>query len=212
MENIKELRKKFNLTQEELAQKLGIPRPSISQIESGQREITSSELVNISQIFEISMEELMNPYAAEKKIARLERKGKLPHFNKEIFKQVLLYILEKCDTRTNLGKTVLYKLLYPCDFNYYKLYEESLTVAAYRKIAYGPAPCEFENIIEEMKVVFSSNFYSLSDLKQSTISSTCTASFLLSLFLSSHSRLVKIEVVFVSQNSAFHIGMLFFSR
>ncbi len=51
----------------------------------------------------------------------------------------------------NVDKTVLYKLLYFCDFNYYELYEEPLTGAAYRKINYGPAPCEFEGVIEEMK-------------------------------------------------------------
>lgn len=148
---IKELRERTNLTQEELAKKLGISRPSISQIESGQRKISSSELEKLSQIFEISMEELLNPYEAEKKIKKLKREGKLPRFNKEIFKQTLLYILEKCGAKPNIGKTVLYKLLYFCDFDYYELYEEPLTGAAYRKITYGPAPCNFEKIIEEMK-------------------------------------------------------------
>jgi len=148
---IKMLREKFNLTQEGLAKKLGIPRPSVSQIESGQREITFSELAKISQIFEISIDELLNPYEVEKKIIKLKRQGKLPRFNKEVFKQTLLYILEKCGARPNVGKTVLYKLLYFCDFNYYELYEEYLTGAAYRKIIYGPAPCEFTKIIEEMK-------------------------------------------------------------
>ncbi|MDD4141558.1 MAG: hypothetical protein PHR20_02025 [Bacteroidales bacterium] len=34
---------------------------------------------------------------------------------------VLLYILERCSGKTNVGKTVLYKLLYFSDFNYYEL-------------------------------------------------------------------------------------------
>ena len=148
---IKKLRESFNYTQEDLAKKLGLPRPSVSQIESGQRQITSSELTKLSQLFEISIDELLNPYETEKKVKELKRKGKLPQFNREIFKQVLLYILEKCGAKPNVGKTVLYKLLYFCDFNYYELYEKPLTGAAYRKIPYGPAPCEFEKIIEEMK-------------------------------------------------------------
>lgn len=148
---IKEMREKIHLTQEELAKKLGIPRPSVSQIEAGQREITSSELEKLSQIFEISIDELLNPEGFKKEMRKLKRKNGLPSFNKEMFKQTLLYILTRCGARPNVGKTVLYKLLYFCDFNYYELYEKPLTGAAYRKITYGPAPCEFDEIVEEMK-------------------------------------------------------------
>ena len=150
-ERIKKFREKYGLTQENLAKMLNIPRPSVSQIESGQREITSSELAKLSQIFQISVDELLDQGTNEIKLKKLKHKGKIPEFKKEIFKQVLLYILVKCGARPNVGKTVLYKLLYFCDFNYYELYEEPLTGAAYRKINYGPAPCEFEKIIEEMK-------------------------------------------------------------
>ncbi|HOL22926.1 MAG TPA: DUF4065 domain-containing protein [bacterium] len=147
---IKELREKFNITQEKLAKMIGLSRPSVSQIESGKREITSTELIKISEIFEVSIDDLLNPPATEKKDISIKR-GKLARFNKEVFKNVLLYILQSCGARPNIGKTVLYKLLYFCDFNYYELYEEPLTGAAYRKISFGPAPCDFDKIIEEMK-------------------------------------------------------------
>ncbi len=150
-EKIRKLREKYKLTQQDLAKRLHIPRPSVSQIEAGQREITSSELAKISQIFEISIDELLNQNTLNNQLRKLRHRGKLLKFNKEAFKEVLLYILEKCGARPNVGKTVLYKLLYFCDFNHYELYEEPITGAAYRKITYGPAPCEFETIIEEMK-------------------------------------------------------------
>jgi len=148
---IKKMRENIGLTQEELAKKLDIPRPSVSQIEAGHRKLTPSELEKLSRIFEISIEELLNPEEFKKEVRKLKIRGNLPHFNKEIFKQTLLYILIKCGARPNVGKTVLYKLLYFCDFNYYELYEKPLTGATYRKINYGPAPCEFDEIIEEMK-------------------------------------------------------------
>ena len=148
---IRELRSEFDWTQEELAKRLNIPRPSVSQIESGLREINSSELVKLSGIFEISIDELLNPGAEEKKVVELKRRGKLPRFDRNMFKQVLLYILGKCGARPNVGKTVLYKILYFCDFNYYELYEEFFTGAAYRKISYGPAPCDFGKIVAEMQ-------------------------------------------------------------
>lgn len=150
-EKIRKLREECRLTQEELARKLGIPRPSVSQIESGQREVTAKELLALSRIFETSTDELLLVDNRQRKDIKLRQMGKLPPFNKEMFKQVLLYILNKCGGKPNVGKTVLYKLLYFCDFNYYEKYEEPLTGAAYRKIMHGPAPCEFEDIIAEME-------------------------------------------------------------
>lgn len=74
----------------------------------------------------------------------------VPKLNVNKFKNVLLYILEKCAGKPNVGETVLYKLLYFCDFNYYELYEEHLTGARYRKLPYGPVPQKFDTIIQQM--------------------------------------------------------------
>jgi uncharacterized phage-associated protein len=59
-------------------------------------------------------------------------------------------MLEKCAGKPNVGETVLYKLLYFADFNYYELYEEHLTGAAYRKLPYGPVPQNLDVIINQM--------------------------------------------------------------
>jgi len=40
-----------------LAKRLNIPRPSVSQIELGKRDLTTSELTKLSKIFEISIDE-----------------------------------------------------------------------------------------------------------------------------------------------------------
>lgn len=79
------------------------------------------------------------------------RKKRFDDFKKEKFKAVLLYILGKCSGRPTFGKTVLYKLLYFVDFDFYELYERSLTGETYRRIKRGPAPCHFEAITKEMK-------------------------------------------------------------
>lgn len=47
--------------------------------------------------------------------------------------------------------TVLYKLLYFSDFDFYENYEKSITGECYRKIDYGPAPCHFKKAIVELK-------------------------------------------------------------
>ncbi|NQE05990.1 hypothetical protein C5S32_08980 [ANME-1 cluster archaeon GoMg1] len=72
-------------------------------------------------------------------------------FNKEKFKQVLHYIIYRCGYLENVGKTVLYKILYFTDFDYYELYEEKLTGELYRKLPLGPAPVHFEEVIKELE-------------------------------------------------------------
>lgn len=62
------------------------------------------------------------------------------------FKQVLHYVIHKTSNISNVSKTVLYKILYFTDFNYYELFEEKLTGEAYIKFPYGPAPQDFDEI------------------------------------------------------------------
>lgn len=146
---IKKFREDIGFSQEELATKLNLPRPSISQIESGQREVSSIELAKLSEIFRISTDDLLSP-DLEKECHLPKKRFNKHKFNKEKFKQVLLYILEKCGAKPNVGETVLFKLLYFVDFNYYELYEDYLTGEVYRKISYGPAPCHFNKTVNEM--------------------------------------------------------------
>jgi hypothetical protein len=72
-------------------------------------------------------------------------------FNMEKFKQVLHYIIFQCGYSPNVGKTVLFKILYFTDFDYYELYEEKLTGEQYRKLQLGPAPVHFEEAIKELE-------------------------------------------------------------
>ena len=66
------------------------------------------------------------------------------------FKEVLLYVLNKVGSKPNIGETVLYKLLYFIDFDFYEKYEERLIGASYIKNHYGPTPAEFKEIIDDI--------------------------------------------------------------
>lgn len=150
---IKELRGEWGLSQEELGERLGLNRSSIAQMELAQREINSVELSRLSELFGISIDELLNSKSdSERKelVIDFGKHFKDIHFNKEKFKQVLIYLLEKCGAKPNVGETVIYKLLYFIEFNFYELYEINLTGEVYRKIQYGPAPCHFPDIVKEM--------------------------------------------------------------
>ncbi len=71
-------------------------------------------------------------------------------FNREKFKVVLSYIISRCENKKNVGKTVLCKLLYFSDFNYYEKYECPITNETYLKYDRGPYPTHFDSIIDEM--------------------------------------------------------------
>ena len=69
----------------------------------------------------------------------------------EKFKQYLHYIIYKTSDISNVGKTVIYKILYFTDFNYYELYEKKLSGETYIKFPLGPAPNDFDLVINELK-------------------------------------------------------------
>jgi transcriptional regulator with XRE-family HTH domain len=154
------LRKSKGLSQDELARSLTISRSSLVQIEQGNRYVDVMELQRLSYVLEFSMDEFLssNYELLKKEDMKMEKekKGKteeriaVPEMRVLKFKNILLYILEKCAGKPNVGETVLYKLLYFADFNYYELYEEHLSGARYRKLPYGPVPRRFETIVNSM--------------------------------------------------------------
>lgn len=158
-QRIAELRKIKGWSQEDLAKSVEISRPSLAQIELGNRGIDILELQKLSMILEFSLDYFMShDFSAsrnvvskeEKKAKKTEERISLPTLEVQKFKNVLLYILERCAGKPNVGETVLYKLLYFSDFNYYELYEEHLTGAKYRKLPYGPVPQKLDTIIGQM--------------------------------------------------------------
>ena len=158
-QRITELRKMKGLSQEDLAKRVKISRPSLAQIELGNRSVDILELQKLSLILEFSLDDFMSKdFSAsqevegkeEKKAKKEEERIAVPTLQINKFKNVLLYILERCAGKPNVGETVLYKLLYFSDFNYYELYEEHLTGAKYRKLPYGPVPQKLDTIIGQM--------------------------------------------------------------
>lgn len=158
---LKLLREQNNFSQEQLADVLGISRPTYMQIEKGERELTISEAKKLGSVFSLSLESFLgnNNFAAQEVVLESGIRGKkesdiriiMPRANVKKFKEVLLYILSKVGAKPNIGETALYKLLYFIDFDFYEKFEEQLTGARYIKNHYGPTPVEFKKIVENME-------------------------------------------------------------
>lgn len=156
---IKGLREQLGINQLRLAEFLNIPRPAISQIESGERKISAEELKKLSDIFCIPLDSLLNlektpeivlEEAKKKERIKPQMRISVPQKNLAKFKEVLLYILNKVGSKPNIGETVIYKLLYFIDFDFYEKYEEQLIGATYMKNKYGPTPVEYKKIVDKM--------------------------------------------------------------
>lgn len=159
-QRIKEVREKRGLRQKKLAQLLGMSRSTVSQIESGKRKVSAEELRAVAEILNVSVTSLLNSKGGPEVVLEFNTKKEkrqpqvrinVPQRNVEKFKEVLLYILNKVGSKPNVGETVLYKLLYFADFDYYEKFEEQLIGATYQKNHYGPTPMEFEKIVRDME-------------------------------------------------------------
>ncbi|MDD2984263.1 MAG: DUF4065 domain-containing protein [Crocinitomicaceae bacterium] len=157
-ERISGLRKLKGLSQVDLANNIQISRPSLTQLELGNRAMDVLELHRLSMVLGFSLDDFMsenfNSNQELKEVTAVKpsdsERISVSSLNIDKFKNVLLYILEHCAGKPNVGETVLYKLLYFSDFNYYELYEEHLTGATYRKLPYGPVPNKLDAIIKQM--------------------------------------------------------------
>ncbi|HEX7608849.1 MAG TPA: type II toxin-antitoxin system antitoxin SocA domain-containing protein [Candidatus Cryosericum sp.] len=157
---IRSIREQLGYSQERLAELLGISRVTVSQMEAGRRKLSASDLKKLSDILEIPADYLLNPEKEPEVVIQEVRENEepvqsmrvsVPQEKVDKFKEVLLYILNRVGAMPNVGRTVVYKLLYFIDFDYYEQYEEQLIGARYQKKQYGPIPMEFAKIVQKME-------------------------------------------------------------
>ncbi len=161
---LRQLREERGQSQETVAKGLGVSRPTYISLEQCKRELTLSEAERISRMFDIPLDDIVlgrrpvEPIEiAEQSTHRIHRAGNagprinVPQERIEKFKQVFLYVLGKTAGKPNVGMTVLYKLLYFIDFDYYEKYGEQLMGLRYFKNHHGPSPRSFASVVRGME-------------------------------------------------------------
>ena len=159
---LKKLRQEQDISQEFLAEKIGISRPTYALIENGMRDMSVKEAQKLAQFFGLSLGDFLAGKKIPKSKVELEKSKKIkiqkqesrisvPQEKVEKFKEVLLYILERIGARPNIGEAVVCKLMYFIDFDYYEKFEEQLIGAKYIKNHFGPTPVAFPEIAKEME-------------------------------------------------------------
>jgi transcriptional regulator with XRE-family HTH domain len=158
-QRIASLRSLKGLTQAELAKQVQLSRTAITEIEQGNRRVTVQELHKLAEVLRFSMDDFMSDnFSAHEELPDplsevapvSDVRVSVAEVDIEKLRNVLLYILERCAGKPNVGETVLNKLLYFADFNYFELHEEHLTGASYRKLPYGPVPKHLDQLLQQM--------------------------------------------------------------
>jgi len=133
---LKYLREERALAQAEVASRASMSRASYVAVEKGTKELTLAEAVALTELFGISIDELLQSQA--------------PNLLK--YRQAILAFLRAAKTdRLVIKKTKLSRLLYLADFSWYYLHNTSLCNIAYRHTEFGAVSDAYFRLLEEME-------------------------------------------------------------
>lgn len=133
-ERVTKLRELSELTQEQVAQKLGISRQRWIMVEKGERDLNTEELEILAALFGIDVADFFE---------------EVP--NVEKFKQMYFACLKfASNSHNNVPKTKLAKLLYLADFKNFFESLEPMSGVKYRRLEYGPVADIFFSLTEDL--------------------------------------------------------------
>jgi transcriptional regulator with XRE-family HTH domain len=153
-----QIRKSKGYSQEALAKLLDMSRPSLAQIELGNRNIDIFEIHRMASVLGFSIDELINTnesilsepemtYVSVKKTDTI--RNNIPVFNQVKFINTFLYIVEKTAGMPNICEKGILGRLYLVDFNYYELHEAHLSSSKYFKRSSFPLPEGIDKLIKQ---------------------------------------------------------------
>lgn len=161
---IRELRDKANLSQQDVADAIGMARATYASLEADRRPPNLDEINKLARYYEIAPialisgeETTVNEPAvtyerAAEEMAEIEPREIDPRVKPEKLREVLLYLLNKVGAKPNVGETVLYKLLYFIDMDYYEKHGRSITGLTYIHNTFGPSPVnDFRAVVNDMR-------------------------------------------------------------
>jgi len=141
-QRVRALRIANNLSQFGVAEALNMSRPTYMAVEAGTRQLNVNELVILANVFDTSVEDILN----------VTKKTATKQSDIEIYKDMILNCLEFGSNSDDkrLTKTKLAKLVYLADFTWFYRKHTSMSGMSYRRIDYGPVPDEYFRVIDEL--------------------------------------------------------------
>ena len=145
---IRELRERAGLSQQDVADAIGIARATYASLEVDRRPPNLDEMRALAEYYQIAPSDLIDGTVSmvNEPVAQYTSQTNedevIPRedvtLDRQKLRQVLLYISGQVGARPNVGATVINKLLYFIDFDYYEQYGKSITGLSYIRNHYGP--------------------------------------------------------------------------
>jgi transcriptional regulator with XRE-family HTH domain len=161
---MKRLRSDAGLSQQEVAERLGMARATYASLEVDRRDPDLTELRSLAQFYEIPLANLVAPdenaYGMVHEPTVEYKTSEEPDVQHNLDRQlhheklgeVLLYVLEKVGAKPNVGESTLHKLLYFIDHDYQEKFGQSITGLTYAHNPYGPTPTRsFTDAVKRME-------------------------------------------------------------
>lgn len=143
--NIEKARTAAGYTQAQAAEALKMSRPTYALIESGEKDITLSQLEVLAAMFRVTEDELRG--APDGTSTLID-----PQSSMDKYKQIILNALQfGADSHDGkITKTKLAKLVYLADFTWYYNELQPMSGMSYRRLPRGPVPDVYFRAIDEM--------------------------------------------------------------
>lgn len=163
---MKQLRTDAGLSQQDVAEKIGMARATYASLEVGRRDPDLAELRALAQLYEIPLQDLVIIDQESASVVSEPAAEYRPQANAETplysldrqqaghakLREALLYVLGKAGAKPNFGESVLYKLLYLIDLDCYDNCGQSITGLTYVWNDYGPTPTRsFVDAVRQME-------------------------------------------------------------
>jgi DNA-binding XRE family transcriptional regulator/uncharacterized phage-associated protein len=145
LNNIEQARLARGYTQEQVANAIGVSRPTYMKIESGKKEMTISQAKFLSSMLRISMDDILGIVDGTAVFANVIA-------STEKYKQMILNAIKYgADDDGRITKTKLAKLVYLADFIWYYLNSSPMSGMTYRKLPQGPVADVYFRALDELE-------------------------------------------------------------
>lgn len=147
MNILKLLRDRNKFTQEFIAEKLGVTRQSYMRYETGEIELSSSQIRTLANLYQIEYRNIIDDIMPEDTVSYMGTNNR----DTEKFRQIVLYALQTAGDLVYLTQTDFYKLIYLIHKDFYEQYFVKLTSLYYPEQALSEGVEIYANEISKME-------------------------------------------------------------
>jgi len=142
---IEQARLAYGFTQEQVANALGISRPTYMKIESGKKDLTVGQAKSLSSMLRINLDDILGMGDGLSVFSDFLA-------STEKYKQIVLnFIKYGADADGKITKTKLAKMVYLADFIWYYLNLIPMSGMSYRKLPQGPVADVYFRVLDELE-------------------------------------------------------------